>query len=150
MPLLARFYSAFAQHDWATMGACYHPEAQFSDPVFPELDAAQARAMWKMLLSSGSDLRVEFQVMEETETGGRVQWDAFYTFGASGRKVHNRVSSTFVLKDGLILMQKDAFSFWRWSRQALGASGLALGWSSMLRTKVRNAAIARLARAMRD
>ncbi len=40
MELLHRFYSAFAQHDWAGMGASYHPEVQFSDPVFPHLDAA--------------------------------------------------------------------------------------------------------------
>ena len=89
MTLLARFYSAFARHDWATMGACYHPEAQFSDPVFPHLDAAHVRAMWKMLLISGTDLRVEFRVIEETATEGRVEWDAWYTFGATGRRVHN-------------------------------------------------------------
>ena len=149
MALLHQFYSAFAQHDWATMGASYHPEAQFSDPVFPHLDAAQVRAMWKMLLTSGSDLRLEFQVLGETEAGGRVQWDAWYTFGASGRKVHNRVASTFVLKDGLILRQKDAFNFWRWSRQALGTSGALLGWSSMVRNKVQATAAKRLEKAMR-
>lgn len=149
MPVLDRFYHAFAQHDWTTMGACYHPEAQFSDPVFPHLDAAQVRAMWEMLLTSGTDLRVEFQVMEETATGGRVKWDAFYTFSRSGRKVHNSVSSSFVLKDGLILVQKDTFNFWRWSWQALGASGLLLGWTGLVRNKVRATAAVRLAKAMR-
>ena len=149
MPLLNRLYSAFAQNDWSTMGECYHSEAQFSDPVFPHLDAPGVSAMWKMLLTSGSDLRVEFQVLEETETAGRVKWDAFYTFGASGRKVHNKVSSTFVLKDGLILEQKDAFNFWRWSRQALGTSGALLGWSSMVRNKVRATAAKRLEKTMR-
>lgn len=104
--------------------------------------------MWKMLLISGTDLRVEFRVIEETATEGRVEWDAWYTFGATGRKVHNRVSSTLVLKDGLILVQKDSFNFWRWSRQALGISGLLLGWSSMLRGKVRGMAAKRLAKAM--
>lgn len=148
MPLLQRFYSAFAQHDWATMGGCYHPEARFSDPVFPHLDATQVGTMWKMLLGSGTDLRLEFRVIEETATEGRVQWDAWYTFGASGRKVHNRVSSTFVLKDGLILRQKDVFSFWRWSRQSLGASGALLGWSPMVQNKVRSTAAARLGKAM--
>lgn len=85
----------------------------------------------------------------ETATEGSVEWDAWYTFGASGRKVHNRVSSTFVLKDGLILEQQDAFNFWRWARQALGASGVLLGWSPMLRDKVRATAAARLDKAMR-
>ncbi len=31
-----------------------HEQATFSDPVFPDLDAEQAAAMWKMLLTSGS------------------------------------------------------------------------------------------------
>lgn len=149
MALLTRFYSAFAEHDWATMAKCYHPDAQFSDPVFPHLDTEQVCAMWKMLLSSGTDLRLEFRVIEETASEGRVQWDAWYTFGASGRNVHNRVSATFMIKDGLIQVQKDAFNFWRWSRQALGVSGLLLGWSPLLRNKVRTTAAARLAKAMR-
>ncbi len=149
MTLLARFYSAFADHDWAVLGACYHSEAQFSDPVFPLLDAAHVRAMWKMLLTSGTDLRVEFRVIEESATEGRVEWDARYTFGATGRKVHNRVSSTFVIKDGLILVQKDTFNFWRWSRQALGTSGLLLGWTVIVRNKVRATAAARLEKTMR-
>lgn len=149
MPLLDRFYTAFAQHDWATMGACYHPDARFSDPVFPDLDAGEVCAMWRMLLGGGTDMRLEFRVLAETATEGRVQWEAWYSFGAAGRSVHNRVSSDFLLRDGLILVQRDRFDFWRWSGQALGPSGTLLGWSPMLRNRVRNAAAARLDKAMR-
>ncbi|MEN9670596.1 MAG: hypothetical protein RL018_873, partial [Pseudomonadota bacterium] len=30
----------------------------------------------------------------------------------------------------------DSFNFWAWSRQALGAPGLLIGWTPFLRAKV--------------
>ena len=146
--LLHRFYSAFAARDWATMGACYHDEARFSDPVFPDLGAAEVRAMWRMLLTSGTDLRVTFTVLEENERGGRCRWEAFYTFSRTSRPVHNIITSEIAFKDGLIHRQRDRFDFWRWSRQALGASGLLLGWTPLVRNKVRAFASASLRKAM--
>jgi len=146
--VLNRFYSALVRKDWAAMGACYHPDARFSDPVFPALDAAGARAMWRMLLTSGTDLRVAFTIISEDERSGMVRWEAWYTFSRTQRPVHNVITSTFSLKDGLILVQRDRFDFWRWSRQALGTSGLLLGWSPMVRNKVRAAAARGLRKAM--
>ncbi len=150
MSTIEQFYSAFQERDWATMGACYHPEAHFSDPVFPDLDANGVKAMWKMLLSSGPDLRIEFEVLEENATGGTVEWDAYYTFSASGRKVHNAVTSKFVFKAGSVIEQVDVFNFWRWSRQALGLKGTLLGWTPLMRNKVQRTAASRLAKAMRE
>lgn len=148
MSVLQTFYTAFAQRDWAIMGVCYHPEARFSDPVFPDLDAEGVKAMWKMLLSGSSDLCISFTVVKEDEKGGKVEWEAFYTFSKTGRKVHNEITSTFTFKDGLIFSQKDHFSFWGWSRQALGLSGTLLGWTPMVRDKIRNAAAAGVLKAM--
>lgn len=148
MHVLERFYSAFAQSDWATMGACYHQHATFSDPVFPDLDAEQVAAMWKMLLTSGTDLRVTYQVLEETSSGGRVHWEAWYTFSKTKRPVHNIIEASFMIQDGLILEHKDVFDFWRWSRQALGTSGLLLGWSPVVRSKVQRMAASNLRKAM--
>jgi limonene-1,2-epoxide hydrolase len=150
MPVIERFYNAFAQRDWATMGACYHAEARFSDPVFPDLDSAGVKAMWKMLLGGETDLRIEFSVLEESAEAGLVKWDAYYTFSASKRKVHNVVTSTFTLKDGLIWKQRDTFDLWKWSRQALGTTGVLLGWSPIVRNKVQGMAAKRLAKAMVD
>ena len=118
------------------MGRCYAEDAGFSDPVFPGLDAAGVRAMWKMLLTSGTDLRVTFTVLEEDAVRGICTWEAYYTFGRTGRKVHNRVHSTFQLRDGLIYRQQDRFNFWRWSIQALGPKGMLLGWSPWVRKRV--------------
>lgn len=148
MHVLERFYSAFAQRDWAVMGECYHADARFSDPVFPALDAIGAGAMWKMLLTSGTDLRIIYTIISANESGGLVRWEAWYTFSRTKRPVHNIITSTFTLKDGLILVQQDKFDFWRWSRQALGITGLLLGWSPMVRNKVRAAAAAGLRKAM--
>ncbi len=148
MSVLTRFYTAFAQRDWAAMGACYAEDARFSDPVFPGLDAAGARAMWRMLLTGGTDLRVEFKVIEESAALGVCTWEAYYTFSRTGRRVHNSVRSTFHLREGLIVRQQDRFSFWRWSAQALGPAGLLLGWSPWVRNRVRGSARAALRKAM--
>lgn len=149
MPVIQRFYEAFAARDAAAMAACYADDARFSDPAFGELDAAQARAMWKMLLGRSNDLRVKHKVIAEDARSGTAEWHAFYTFSSTGRKVHNIIRSKFELRDGLIVSQRDHFDFWRWSRQALGFPGLLLGWSPMLRGRVRRTARAALERSMR-
>lgn len=148
MSVLHAFYTAFAQRDAAVMGALYHPEARFSDPVFPDLDALHVRAMWRMLVEQGHDLCISFKVLHEDERKGHVRWEAFYTFSRTGRKVHNSIDSRFTFRDGLILTQRDSFSFWRWSRQALGWKGSLLGWTPVVRDKVRGMAAASLLKAM--
>ena len=146
--LLDRFYSAFGRKDWATMNACYHPEARFDDPVFPDLNAQEVKAMWKMLLSTDGAMRSTYRVLEETASKGACDWEAFYNFSKTGRPVHNIIHSEFELRDGLIFRQRDHFNFWRWSRQALGMSGLLLGWTPIVKNKVRGIARAGLERAL--
>lgn len=126
------------------MAACYHPEARFSDPVFVDLDSAQVQGMWKMLCERGTDLRVEHgNVWVDAERGG-ARWQAWYTFSATGRKVHNQIEAAFGFADGKIIEHVDTFSFWRWSRQALGVPGVLLGWTPLLRAKVQRTARAGL------
>ena len=48
--------------------------------------------------------------------------------------------------DDEVFSLQDRFDFWRWSRQALGAPGVLLGWTPMLRGKVRGQAGANLQR----
>lgn len=142
--LIDDFYSAFARRDGRAMADCYHPEASFTDPVFPDLGAEEVRAMWRMLCERGKDLQVEHRdAWVEGDQGG-AQWDARYTFSATGRPVHNRVVASFRFADGKIIEHRDAFSFWRWSRQALGLPGALLGWTPLIRTKVRKLARAGL------
>lgn len=136
MPLLDPFYQAFAARDAASMNALYHPEARFHDPAFRTLNAIEVQAMWTMLLAQGRDLRVVHRVLHEDASGGRVRWEARYTFSATGRPVHNRVSAAFTFRDGLIHTHRDTFSLWRWSRQALGITGLLLGWTPLIANAV--------------
>lgn len=42
----------------------------------------------------------------------------------------------------------DNFSLWKWSRQALGAKGLLLGWSGLVQNKIRKTAKKRLEKFM--
>lgn len=135
--LLDRFYTAFAAHDGAAMAACYHPDAHFSDPVFPDLRGKRPGAMWQMLTSRANDLRVEHRDVVADDTTGSAHWEAWYTFSATGKKVHNIIDATFTFRDGLILEHTDRFDFYAWARQALGVSGLLLGWTSMVQNKVR-------------
>ena len=60
--------------------------------------------------------------------------------------VHNVIDGYFTFDpQGLIATHRDRFDFWAWSRQALGLSGTLLGWTPMLRNKVRTQAAAGLA-----
>ena len=137
--LITRFYSAFAQRDWATMASCYHPEVHFTDPAF-DLQGARAAQMWRMLCTQGRDLQLSFSGVQADDRSGSAHWDARYTFSKTGRKVHNQIDAVFDFRDGLIRRHVDSFDFWRWSRQALGAPGALLGWSTFLRGQVQKQA----------
>ena len=138
--LINDFYTAFKNSDFATMQSKYHPEAEFSDPVFPHLNAKEVKAMWQMLLTSARDLNVEFAAVIADEKTGSCAWDARYTFSRTGRHVHNRILANFEFKDGLIYRHKDFFDFWTWSRQALGMPGIILGWTPIIKNKVQKMA----------
>lgn len=142
--LIDTFYNAFAARDYETMGACYHAEVQFADPVF-NLRGKEAAAMWHMLCESGRDLKVVHSDVWADDTTGRAHWEAWYTF-STGRKVHNIIEATFRFQDGRIISHQDRFGFWRWTRQALGPTGLVLGWTPLVRNQVRKTARQRLDR----
>lgn len=138
--LIERFYSAFQKRDGDGMAACYAPDVKFGDEVFPDLQGDRAKGMWRMLCARAADLRVELRDVQATDTEGSAHWDAYYTFVATGRKVVNRIDAKFKFKDGMISEHKDAFDFYAWARQALGPMGLMLGWTPMVKNKVRRTA----------
>jgi ketosteroid isomerase-like protein len=148
--LIERFYAAFDRRDGAAMAACYAPDARFRDPVFGQLDAEQAGAMWQMLTGRAEDLRVELVERAADEAQGTARWIAHYTFTQTGRPVVNDVRAAFRFQDGLILEHTDKFNWWRWARQALGAPGMWLGWTPQLRLRVHRQARAGLNRWMQE
>jgi ketosteroid isomerase-like protein len=137
--LIERLYNALDRCDGEAMGACYARDARFRDPAFGELRGEQVGAMWLMLTSRATDLRVELAEHEGDDRAGNAHWIASYTF-ATGRSVVNDVRATFRFADGLIADHEDRFSFHAWSRQALGRGGSALGWTPILRAVVRRRA----------
>ncbi len=142
--LIERFYRAFDEGDGDTMAACYAPEVRFSDPVFPDLRGRRAGAMWRMLTATPGDLRVELLEHEADAMRGSAHWKAHYTFTETGRPVVNDIHASFRFADGLIVEHHDEFDFHRWARQALGPVGLLLGWTPLVRAKVRRLAVGRL------
>jgi limonene-1,2-epoxide hydrolase len=142
--LVERFYRAFQQRDGRAMSRCYHPAATFSDPVFPQLQGPDVGRMWRMLCAGGKDLQIEFSAIEAAGGIVTARWEARYTFSGTGRPVHNKIAARFEFQDGLIVRHRDDFDFHRWAAQALGLAGLLLGWTPMLRAKVRRMAAGRL------
>jgi ketosteroid isomerase-like protein len=138
--IIEQFYTAFAKQDAEAMIACYHPKVTFSDPVFVDLDAREACGMWRMLCERAQEFSLEFSNVEANGEAGSAHWEARYLFSATGRHVHNVIDAKFRFADGKIIEHRDHFDFYRWSRQALGVPGLLLGWSPLIRNKVRGQA----------
>ncbi len=148
--LVEKFYTAFQNKDAETMISCYHKELEFEDPAFGALDYEKTCAMWRMLVEAGKDLEISFKnVWSENEFGG-ADWEAKYTFGKTGRKVHNKIDAKFLFKDSLIVGHRDYFPFYKWSKMALGTPAIFLGWTSFFQKKVREQVLGRLARYMAE
>jgi ketosteroid isomerase-like protein len=145
--LITNFYSAFAAGDHGTMAAAYADDATFSDPVFPNLDADEVRAMWRMFCTSGNDIEVSFDAVQADDRAGSASWEAIYAFPKTGRRVHNKIAASFLFRDGRIVRHRDAFDLYRWTRMALGPVGVALGWTPIVKNQVRSQAAAQLRRA---
>lgn len=148
--LITTFYQAFQKRDSEAMANCYSPAIRFSDPVFQELAGREVGAMWNMLCEQGTDLAVEFTDVTADDDTGSAHWDATYTFGPTGRVVHNRIDASFGFEDGLIVGHVDDFDLWRWSRMALGFVGVLTGWSGPTKSRIRGTADRSLKRFIDD
>ena len=148
---IERLYGGLAAHDGEAMAACYASGATFTDPVFVDLHDGEPQDMWRMLTGRAGDMTVELVSHDATGDGrGTANWVATYVFSATGNRVVNDVQSVFQFNaDGLIVDQQDDFDFWRWARQALGRTGLLLGWTPVLLHRVRDRSKGQLA-AFRD
>lgn len=149
---IERFYAAFAALDADTMQRCYAPDAHFDDEAFSLQGAEQIGGMWRMLCTATKakpESRAHWKLQVSQITERSAHWDANYLFSATGRQVLNRIDAEFEFnKAGLITRHRDHFDFWAWSRQALGLPGWLLGWTPLLRNKVRATAARNLAKFM--
>lgn len=138
--IITAFYTAFQQQDYKTMQSFYADTATFSDAVFRNLSAQEVRAMWQMLITRGKDFELTFKDVTDHGKTTTAIWIATYTFSATGRKVTNHIHATFEIENGKIIRHTDQFSFYKWARQALGLPGILLGWSPILKNKIRKTA----------
>ncbi|RZL44314.1 MAG: nuclear transport factor 2 family protein [Pedobacter sp.] len=143
--LIHSFYTSFKNKDYKGMQNCYAENSTFSDAVFKNLNSAQTKAMWQMLISKGKDFRIEFSNISSKKDIVTAHWDAYYTFSTTGKKVINKIDARFKIKDGKIIKHVDNFDFHTWSTQALGIKGFLFGWTSFLRKKVSKQAMKNLA-----
>ncbi len=141
---IERFYTAFDAHDGDTMAACYAPGATFRDPAFGELSGERA----------GRDVADAHRPRRGPE--GRA---SRARGGRDGRQrpldrhlhlqhrphVVNDIHAEFrFADDGRFAEHIDRFSYWNWSRQALGPLGLVLGWTPLLPMMTRRKALEQL------
>jgi len=136
---IERLYGAFERLDAQAMAACYAETARFDDEAFSLDGRERIGAMWAMLCDAvKAKGRDAWKLEVSAVTERSAHWEPTYRFSATGRMVHNVIDAEFEFDGaGLITRHRDRFDFWRWSRQALGAPGWLLGWTPLLRAKVR-------------
>jgi len=140
--IIEEFYAGFASQNAETMVSCYHPDVIFNDPAFGTLKGKDATDMWHMLIErSKSSLNIAFSDVKANDFSGSAKWTATYLFSKTNRTVINVVNAEFQFKDGLIIRHSDHFDIWKWSAQALGISGLLLGWTGFMQKKTRQQAL---------
>ncbi len=139
-------YAALDRKDGEAMAAAYAPDAVFEDPAFGELRGERIGAMWRMLCSGDGELSATVANVRVVGDAASADWSATYAFGPQQRRVVNRIEAEYRFRDGLIVEHRDRFSFWAWSRQALGPVAWLIGWNPIGRAVVRKRATERLAK----
>lgn len=144
--VIQAFYEAFGALEAERMVEYYHPDIVFEDPVFGVLKGESAKNMWRMLCESqrGKDFTVHSSEIQYDGVKGTARWDAFYTFGKKGRKIHNVINAHFTFKEGKIIHHVDRFNLYKWSKQAIGIKGFLIGWTAFFKKKLQTTVTKRL------
>lgn len=123
--VITGFYEAFARRDFRGMACSYDPGIEFTDSIFGTLRGKRALAMWAMLTSQSTDLKIKFSQVSADATSGHAHWDAQYTFPflAFTNDVDNHIDATFELRSGKISRHRDVFDLQHWMGLALWPLG---------------------------
>ncbi|MFY7901060.1 MAG: nuclear transport factor 2 family protein [Chitinophagaceae bacterium] len=134
---IEKFYTSFQQKDYYNMNSLYAENIVFSDPVFGLLQGDEVRAMWQMLCIRAKDFSLVFgEIVTDDEEYYTCEWTASYLFSVTNRRVVNKCKAYMRLKDGVIVEHSDAFSFYKWCRQAFGLVGLLIGFTNYMQRRV--------------
>jgi len=136
--IIHSFYQAFKDLDPELMVSHYDENIEFTDPAFGTIKGVDACNMWRMLIGRAhKTLRIEYSDVRSDGDKVTAHLEAFYPFSKTGRSVHNIIEAEFEFREDKIVKHSDSFDFWRWSSMALGLPGILLGWSPLLKNKVR-------------
>jgi hypothetical protein len=97
-----------------------------------------------LIKGSKAPVKITYKDVEANATSGKAYWEAVYMFSKTGRPVHNKIHASFLFKDGKIIQHTDKFNFFNWSCMAFGPLGWLLGWTPILKNKVRSTALSQL------
>lgn len=134
--IITNFYLAFQQKDAGKMNSCYHDEIEFEDPAFGKLKGNDVKCMWEMLCKNAVNFKLEFRDISSDDKTGEAQWEAWYDFSKTGRRVHNIIDAKFEFKEGKIIKHNDHFNLHQWASQAMGWKGWLLGGTSFFKKKL--------------
>ena len=137
--LLTKLFQHLNEKKPDLIADCYDDNATFRDIAFTLEGKEQIHAMWDMICSPNkagekSDITATVQELSADESTGRAVVIDDYTYRDTGRKVHNRIVSTFKFLDGKIIEQKDDCDAVSWAKQAMGGfEGFIAGHVSFIR-----------------
>lgn len=133
--LIQKFYEDFHHLDAESMATAYHKDIIFFDPAFGTLHGQRASNMWRMLCASqkGKTFEVTLKDVLCNDNLATAKWEARYIFSKTGRPVHNIISASFKIEEGIIIEHHDHFSLHKWASQAMGTKGKLLGWTPVFK-----------------
>jgi ketosteroid isomerase-like protein len=141
--LVRQFYASLAARDPEAAARCYHADVFYSDPLHPRLRGAAALDLWRLRLAEDA-FAMRLEEASGDGEGGLARWTMRSI--RRGRDVAIEGRAMFAFRDGRIARHYDHFSLWRWSAQALGPAGRALGWLGPFRWALRQRAARALER----
>lgn len=122
--LLTNLFQCLNAHNASGIAACYREDATFQDIAFRLRNKKQIHAMWDMICSPNkkglSDIKATVQELTANDSTAHAVVIEDYTYRDNGRKVHNKITSTFEFRDGRILKQEDRCDPVSWANQAIG------------------------------
>lgn len=114
-------YTAIQNADLTAIAACYDEHAYFEDIAFRCGDKGKIMEMWRYVCHGEPEV-VEADVISADDRAGSGHWRVKYRFGKKpGLPVDNKIHSTFVFSNGLIIEHRDECDSMAWARQAFSS-----------------------------